>query len=219
MWIAGSVAEGYADELSDVDLWLDVDDGKEEELSEFIEAFLESKGELDVRLGLSLEPPYTHRVYHLKGTNPYHFIEFTLHTHSHEHDFDQGARKIKILFDKDGTIKTKPFNKEAHAIELQTRKQSLIYKIEVGYLSVEKEIIRGQFMDAMHNYEFWLVEPVIELARIKHSPLKTSYGLKHGSRDLPKETADEIQSLYTIKSLDDLRNKIEEVKAMVKKYS
>ena len=73
-------------------------------------------------------------------------------------------------------------------------------------------------MDAIHNYEFWLATPIIELVRIKLSPLKTSYGLKHGNRDLPKEAADEIQSLYTIKSLDDLRSKIKKVKAMVIKY-
>ncbi len=219
MWIAGSIAEGFADELSDVDLWVDIKAGKDKELFDLIEKFLESKGELDVKLGRSLEPPFTHRVYHLAGTNPYHFIEFTLHTHSDQYDPTEGSRKLKVLFDKDGTTETRSPDSEKSDEEIQDRKQSLIDKIEVGYISVEKEIIRGQFMDAMHNYEFWLITPVIELARIKHSPLKTSYGLKHGSRDLPEETTDEIQSLYTIKSLDDFRNKIEEVKKMVTKYS
>jgi len=219
MWIAGSIAEGFADGLSDVDLWVDVSDGKDQELYSAIESFLETKGELDVKLGRSLEQPYTHRVYHIKDTNPYHFVEFTLHTHSHKHDFSQGNRKIKILFDKDGTIPTDIPEEVIDPKERQARKQSLIDKIEVGYASVEKEIIRGQFMDAMHNYEFWLVTPIIEIVRIKHAPLKTSYGLKHGSHHLPKEAQDEIQSLYTIKSLDDFRNKIDEVKKMVAKYA
>lgn len=74
-------------------------------------------------------------------------------------------------------------------------------------------------MEALHNYQFWFVEPVIELARIKHTPLKITYGLKHGTRDLPQDTVKEIESLHIIMSLDDLNNKIEEVKAMVKKYS
>lgn len=219
MWIAGSIAEGFADEFSDVDLWVDIEAGKDKEIFDLIEKFLESKGELDAKLGRSLEPPFTHRVYHLAGTNPYHFIEFTLHTHSDQYDPTEGSRTLKVLFDKDGTTEVRSPANEKSDEEIQDRKQSLIDKIDVGYISVEKEILRGQFMDAMHNYEFWLITPVIELARIKHSPLKTSYGLKHGSRDLPKETQDEIQSLYTIESLEDLANKMEAVKKMVAKYS
>lgn len=218
MWIAGSIAEGTADELSDVDLWVDIDDDTDKEMYDMIESFLDSKGGLDVRLGKSLEKPYTHRVYHLNGTNKYHFIEVTLHTHSHEYDFNQGDRPIKVLFDKDETTKSKPFDEDAYTKDLEERKRSLFDKINVGYVSVEKEIIRGNFMDAMHNYEFWLVAPVIEIIRTKLSPRKTSFGLKHGSRHLPKETQDEIQSLYTIKNLEDFTNKIKEVKKLVAKY-
>ncbi len=219
MWIAGSVAEGYADELSDVDLWLDIDDGQDEAIFNIIEEFLLSKGELDVNYGEDMSPPFTHKVYHLTHTNPYHFIEVTLHSHTDDYEFIEGIRNVKVLFDKDGTTKTKPFDKVGHEKMLHERKQTLIRKIEIGEISVRKEIIRKQFMDALHNYQFWLVEPIIELTRIKHAPLKISYGLKHGSRDLPAETVKEIESLYLIKSLEDLENKIEDIKTMVRKYS
>jgi predicted nucleotidyltransferase len=219
MWITGSVAEGYADELSDVDLWLDIDDGQDEVVFGKIETFLRSKGELDVNFSEDMSPPFTHKVYHLANMDPYHFIEVTLHSHSHNYEFIEGIRKVKVLFDKDGTTKFKPFDESSYDKMLEDRKQFLLEKIELGELSVKKEITRGQFMDAMHNYQFWLVEPIIELARIKHSPLKISYGLKHGSRDLPKDTVKEIESLYTIASLDSLNNKIEDVKTLVGKYS
>ena len=83
---------------------------------------------------------------------------------------------------------------------------------------ISKEITRRQFLEALHNYQFWLVEPIIELARIKFTPLKITYGLKHGTRDLPVDIVKEIESLHVVKSLDDLSNKIEEVKAMTNKY-
>jgi predicted nucleotidyltransferase len=219
MWIAGSVAEGYDDELSDIDLWLDIDDGQDESVFGSIEKFLRSRGVLDVNFGEDMTPPFSHKVYHLAHMDPYHFIEVTLHSHSHDYEFIEGIRKIKVLFDKDGVTKFKPFNKNSHNKMLQSRKQFLIEKIEIGELSVRKEIARGQFMDAMHNYQFWLVEPTIELARIKYAPLKVSYGLKHGSRDLPKEVVAAIESLYIITSLEDLGNKIKDVKAMAKMYS
>jgi len=218
MWIAGSVAEGYDDELSDVDLWLDIKDGQDKAVFDSIEKFLSTKGELDINFSEGVTPPYSHSVYHLAGMSPYHFIEITLHSHSNEIGLFDSLRKIKVLFDKDGTTNFKPFDKVSYDKMLEERKQFLIEKIAFGEQSVTKEITRRQFMEALHNYQFWLVEPIIELARIKHAPLKITYGLKHGTRDLPEETVKEIESLYIIKSLDDLNNKIEEVKAMVKKY-
>lgn len=218
MWIAGSVAEGNDDELSDIDLWLDIDDGQDKEIFSKIEKFLESKGELDINFSEGITPPYSHCVYHLAGMSPYHFIEITLHSHSKEIGLFDALRKIKVLFDKDGTTNFKPFDKISYDKMLQERKQFLIEKIEFGEQSIRKEITRRQFMEALHNYQFWLVEPIIELARIKHTPLKITYGLKHGTRDLPQDTVKEIESLHILKSLDDLSNKIGEVKDMVKKY-
>lgn len=217
MWIAGSVAEGYDDELSDIDLWLDMDDGQDETVYMSIEKFLHSKGELDVNFREDMRPPFTHKVYHLAHMNSYHFIEVTLHSHSHNYEFVEGVRKVKVLFDKDEVVKFKPLDAATHAQMLQDRKQFLIEKMELGEVSVKKEIKRGHFMDALHNYQFWLVEPVIELARIKYAPLKISYGLKHGSRDLPKDIVSAIESLYTITSLRSLEDKIEEVKVLSRK--
>jgi predicted nucleotidyltransferase len=219
MWIAGSVAEGHNDELSDIDVWLDIDDGQDEAVFGSIEKFLLSKGKLGINFGEGATPPFSHKVYHLAHMNPNHFIEINLHSHSHQFGLFDSLRKIKVLFDKDGSTKFKPFDKASYDKMLQERKQFLIEKIALGEQSVRKEITRQQFMDALHNYQFWLVEPVVELARIKYAPLKITYGLKHGSRDLPKDTVKEIKSLYIIRSLDDLSYKIEEVKDMVKKYS
>lgn len=218
MWIAGSVAEGYADEFSDVDVWLDIDDGQDDATFKSIEKFLKSKGQLDVNFGEDMSPPFSHRVYHLGHMDPYHFIEVTLRSHSHKFGVFESLRKIKVLFDKDETTKFKPLDKPGYTRMLKDRQKFLIEKIELGELSVIKEITRGQFMDALHNYQFWLVDPVIELARIKYAPFKVTYGLKHGSRDLPKDVVAEIESLYIIASLEDLRNKIEDVKTMIISY-
>jgi predicted nucleotidyltransferase len=219
MWIGGSVAEGYDDELSDIDIWIDIDDGYDEAVFESIETFLKSRGVLDVNFSEGITPPFSHRIYHLAHMDSLHFIEATLHSHSHKFGLFDSLRKIKVLFDKDDSTKFEPFDEVSYQNMLEERKQFLIEKIKLGELSVKKELQRKQFPDAMHNYQFWLVEPVIELARIKHAPLKITHGLKHGSRDLPKDTVAEIESLYIISSLDDLNQKIDEVKAMLKKYS
>lgn len=219
MWIGGSVAEGYADELSDIDLYIDIDDGQDAAIFNLVEDFIRTKGKLDISFGENVSPPFAHKVYHLAHMVPHHYIEITLHTHSNEYQMHKyGTRKIEVLFDKDGTTNFKPFDAKSHDLMLKERKKFLLEKIAVGELSVTKEITRRQFMDALHNYQFWLVDPIIELARIKYAPLKVTYGLKHGSRDLPKDTVAEIESLYIIASLQDLGNKLEDIKKLVKKY-
>lgn len=218
MWIGGSVAEGFADELSDIDLYIDIDDGTEEKIFAAIEEYLQTRGELDVNFVERASPPYSHKIYHIADTDPLHFIEVTLHSHSHHIGQFDRLRKIKVLFDKDGVTKFEAFNQAEYQKMLDERKQFLIEKIKLGQLSVVKEVRRKLFPDAMHNYEYWLVEPIIELARIKHCPLKVTYGLKHASRDLPEDTVKEIQSLYTINSIDDFGRKTEEVKLMLHKY-
>jgi len=218
-WIAGSVAEGNADELSDVDLWLDIDDGKDQSVLDSIEKFLVSKGTIDLNFSEGITPPCSHTVYHLSHMNPLHFIEINLHTHSHQFGMFDSLRKIKVLFDKDNTTGFKPLDETEYGKMLKERRQFLLEKIELGEMSVRKELTRHNFPDTMHNYLFWLVEPVIELARIKLSPSKITYNLKHASRDLPKDTVSEIESLYTVASLDDLNDKIDEVQAMAAKYT
>lgn len=219
MWIAGSVAEGTADELSDVDLWVDIDDNQDKHVLDKIEEFLAKKGTIDINFSEGLTPPFTHVVYHLTQMSPLHFIEINLHSHSHKFGLFDSLRKVKVLFDKDNTTELEPFDEASYIKMLSERKQFLIEKIKFGESSVTKEIKRKQFMEALHNYQFWLVEPIIELIRIKHSPFKITYGLKHGSRDLPKDAVASIESLHTISSIDDLNNKINEVKELLKNYS
>ncbi len=218
MWIAGSVAEGNNDELSDVDLWLDIDDNQDQQVLDKVEGFLATKGTIDVNFGEGLTPPFTHKVYHLAQMDPLHFIEINLHSHSHKFGLFDSLRKIKVLFDKDGSTDFESFDEANYSKMLNERKQFLLEKIEFGELSVRKEIQRKHFLEALHNYQFWLVEPIIEVIRIKHTPLKITYGLKHGSRDLPNEAVAAIESLYIIKSISDLNNKIGEVNELVKQY-
>lgn len=218
MWLAGSVAEGYSDELSDVDVYLDIEDGHDKAIFSSIKKFLNTKSKLDIVFSEGVTPPYSHCVYHLAGMSPYHFIEITLHTHSNKIGLFDSLRTIKVLFDKNGTTNFKPFDEPSYDKMLQERKQFLLEKIEFGERLFTKESTRRHFLEALHNYQFWLVEPIIELARIKHTPLKITYGLKHGTRDLPEETVKEIESLCIIKSLEDLDNKSQDIKAMVKKY-
>ena len=98
MCIGGSVAEGYNDELSDIDLYIDIKDGHDEAIFIIIEQFLLTKGKLDVKFTEGITPPYSHCVYHIAGMDPMNYIEVTLHTHSNQFGmFDKLVIKVSVI--------------------------------------------------------------------------------------------------------------------------
>ncbi|HXY18295.1 MAG TPA: aminoglycoside 6-adenylyltransferase [Candidatus Nitrosopolaris sp.] len=216
-WLEGSRGEGTNDEFSDMDIWVDVDDGREEEVYEHIESFLRKIGELDVDYAANIAHPLLrHRTYHIAGTNPFERLEINMQSHSRNFRFTEGVHNIKVLFDKDSTIKMERLNKEALEKELASRKRFLLEKIEFGELWVEKEIRRRKFLEALGMYNHFFAESIVELCRIKYSPYKISHGLKHIYTDLPQDIVRKIESIHQITSIEDIKEKITEVKDLAK---
>ncbi len=220
-WIEGSLGGGHNDELSDIDLWVDVDDNFEKTTYDLIDKFLVDKGgELDIRLEGQLHPPQLrHKTYRLKKSSRFDILEVNLRSHSSDDVFIEGVKKFKVLFDKDRTIKTKPFNKLQHSEELSERKIFLKAEIRLGEILTEKEIIRGHFPEALLMYHHFIADSVVELARIRHTPNKISYGLKDMSRDFPKVQVKELESLYQINNLGAIKDKILEANRLAEKYN
>lgn len=109
MWLEGSYATGENNELSDIDVWMDVDDGL------FDHAFNIFEKHLDKIVGCewgenrgiySENPKLAKRIYYLKGFSEDNAIELDLQEHSRNFVFPKG-HPIKVLFDKDNTIEFK----------------------------------------------------------------------------------------------------------------
>jgi predicted nucleotidyltransferase len=220
MWLEGSLAEGYDDEYSDIDMWLDVDDDKARAIYGLIEDFLESKGPLDMNFdGRNWHPKIDHKTYHIAGRSPYEILEVNIQYHSRDFKFVDGVNIIKVLFDKAQVTKKIPLDKTKFREELEDRKQFLLEKIKIGQPFLEKQILRNTFLEALLYYNFWFLEPVVELARIKYSPTKISFGLKHISRDLPQELVQRIEDVYKVQSLEEIKSKVENVKLLAKELT
>jgi hypothetical protein len=205
-WLEGSRAEQLADQYSDYDLWLDVDDGAEDDVYAEIEGVLTSLGRLDLRFEMPVRhPQLRHITYHIAGTDPFHRFEVNIQSHSRAFKFVEGVHFIRVLFDKDGTI---VFEDAYEVPDLRGTADFLRQKFDAGLLWVERELQRGNYLDAYYAYELWLLRPLIELIRIRHTPSKTEFGLKHSHRDFPEEVRRRIEDLYRNSSLDDIQENV-----------
>lgn len=108
MWLEGSWATGANTEDSDIDVWLDVDDGYFDTTVMNFRAALASVGAIDweIARGVYSESPRLQKhIFHLAGYPRLQRIELDLQEHSRDWIFRRSEHVIKPLFDKDGTIR------------------------------------------------------------------------------------------------------------------
>jgi predicted nucleotidyltransferase len=208
-WIEGSYAMGYADDYSDIDYWIDVDDEFVREALEHVENVLNSLGELDERDETGNEHPKLGQiVYHIKESNPYLVLDFNWQLHSRdrkeyhyiENDIVEGAL---VIFDKDNVIQFE----EANEQEIERNKLQCIRECDYRYgqhLRVNKYIQRGTFCESYAYYNKYVIEPLIILLRLKYTPLYPYHYLLHISMHMPQDIVSRIEKLIQVSTLDDL---------------
>ena len=108
MWLEGSWATGKNHDASDIDVWLDVDDGTFDACIAVFRAALLSSGQIDreeSRGIYSSNPTLQKHTFHLAGFPEPQCIELDLQEHSRNFLFNRNDHIIKIIFDKDETIR------------------------------------------------------------------------------------------------------------------
>jgi len=63
---------------------------------------------------------------------------------------------------------------------------------------------RGRLLEALAYYHQEVLEPLTRLLRLRFSPSKHDYGLKHVRADLPGKVTVELEALYAVVTLADL---------------
>ncbi len=107
MWLEGSYATGKFHEKSDIDVWLDVDDGAFEKVFNYFRQKLQQIGDIDREESRGLysdNPKLAKQTFHLDGFPKEQVIELDLQEHSRKFVFSKNEHTIKVLFDKDQTI-------------------------------------------------------------------------------------------------------------------
>ncbi len=107
MWLEGSWATGQNNDDSDIDVWLDVDEGTFDLCIEVFRRALEAVGEVDwerSRGVYSLNPRLQKQTFHLAGFPQPQCIELDLQEHSRGFVFSRDEHVIIVIFDKNETI-------------------------------------------------------------------------------------------------------------------
>lgn len=206
-WLEGADALDTVDEYSDLDLWLDVADGQEEIVIDQVRSVLSKIAPLDFEYEKEHPHPKIRQVFfQLQGTSEFLIIDVCVQSHSREFWYtkENADEKVKIIFEKEKVIEYRDMDK----VEFENSQKKRVDALKKTFLFfqawVKKGTGRGNFLEALESYHAFVLEPLVELLRIKNQPTKREFGLKHIERDLPKEILREVEDLYKINSISDI---------------
>jgi predicted nucleotidyltransferase len=219
MWLLGSAAFGRADEHSDVDVLMDVSPGRADDAFQAIEEAISSHlCPIERRWIHPLPTWHGHRsrFYKLQDAHEFLALDLTILEEGAEPRFNELERHGEpvVIFDKKGVVRSVPLDMDAHMQAVRKRVEQMQPRLPFLFPLVEKEIVRGDSPAAFTTYQRYLIDAIVELARIIHCPARYDYGMRYLHVDIPDELRREIDRLAYVSSLEDLSNKLPQVRAL-----
>jgi hypothetical protein len=220
VWEGGAVAFGRVDEWSDIDICADADDERVSEPFPVVEAALTKLAPIELKYEMKAPAlgDYVQAFYRLKGTSKFMLIDFAVFRHSAKDKLLEPEihGKSRFHFNKNGAVKIPALNREKFLQGLKDRVQELRSRYETFGCFVEKEINRGNWIEALGLYHRITLESLVEILRMKHMPVRYRFRTRYVHHDLPPEIVTRLNEYYFVSDEDDLRAKQGAVEAWLR---
>lgn len=204
LWLEGADATGHVDDYSDLDICCSVQPKSMNGVVEQAQQALETLGKLDLAQRAVAETDTQHVIFHFADSSPYLLIDFNLYV-GRGSQFVEGdeIEKPLILFDKNQVIRFVGRTDSLAALATAERIQAL-KEIVSQYSRIDKYVQRGDFLETFGYYEKWLLVPLIEIVRMKYTPLHPDYFIVHISRHLPEAILRRLEDLFKVNSVAEI---------------
>jgi hypothetical protein len=211
MWQGGSAAFNRVDEYSDIDVHLVTDDDRVDDALALATRTLEALSPIALRYDVP-QPTWhghTQTFFRLRDTSEYALIDLTVMKRSSHEKFIQPEvhGHVSVSFDKSGILQTQPLDPRAEHLRLHKRLQVIRAMFELFFPFVEKELRRGNTIEATAFYYSLVMRPLVEVLRIKHQPKRSVFFARYIHYDLPPEVVKQLEPLFFVANPDDLRAK------------
>ncbi|HMS64367.1 MAG TPA: hypothetical protein PKD83_03835 [Ignavibacteria bacterium] len=205
----GAKAFNRYDELSDIDLMADTEDGSAEGTVKNFENFLTELTGIESVYTVSEKKDFYHKFYKLNNISKFWVIDlFIVERSNPAKELElQIHGDLVIHYDKYDYIKKQKFNLNEYQDKIKTFGKRSKAVFEFFQYQTEKEIMRGHYIDALAYYFDLTLKPLIRLLRIKFNPMHYNFELRYLYDEFPGNIVKEIETLMEIKGLDDLKLK------------
>lgn len=209
-WEGGAAAYDRIDEWSDIDLYLIVDNGKVNEAFLAVENALKSLSPLKqkFRVPQSPWPGVFQAFYKIEGASDYLAIDLAILTpNSSENFLEPRVHGKAVFYIKHSTVELPRLDKNAFMKRLQRRLENLKTRFEMFNNFIQKEINRGNSLEAVGLYYGFTLGVLVEALRIKYYPIHFEFRLRYVHYEFPLEIIEKLKNLYLIADINELQGK------------
>ena len=199
-WVEGSVPQGYADEFSDIDLWVSTDDDKIFAVYDDIEQILSEIAPIDFKYTVKNKGELGQNVYHLEGMSEFLTVDVNTQGISRDVYLVNDVDDAQILFDKENVVKFK--EREPAHIDIEAKRKKLQGFYEQMRPSLLKNVRRNKNLEALYYYHL-ILRYATKFLRLKYGwHEKTDFDLKHIYRDIPESETKQLEKFYNVSPHD-----------------
>ncbi len=211
MWEAGAVSFDRVDRWSDIDVNVDAEDGHAGEVFEAVERTLDALGGIEQKLIMPFPPDHAYEqgFYRLVRASRFLMVDLAIFKHSAPDKYLEPSihGQPRFAFRKPGAGEAGPFDAAAHRRRMRQRLERLRARVAFFGCFVEKEIQRGNAIEAVSNYQRLYIDTLTEALRMKHQPLHFDFGVRYVHYELPSKVLARLTPLWFVADMDDLAQK------------
>jgi len=210
----GAAAFNRIDEWSDIDLYVVVDDPKVDETFLVIEEVLKSLSPIKRKLAVPQTPfpGVSQAFYKLENTNEYLLIDLVILKLSSPDKFLEPEihGNVVFYFNKSNKLEPNPLHKNEFIEKLLARLERLEARFDLFNPFVQKELNRGNFLEAIDLYHAFTLATLVEILRIKQNPIHYDFKMRYIHDELSFDAIKKLEHLHFVKDATDLQGKYRE---------
>jgi len=205
LWEMGAAAFGRVDAWSDLDLMCVAEDGREGDVLPLVAETLARLSPIDAQYELPAPTWHGHRqaFYRLRDASPYLLVDIcALRRDSRDAErwflTPERHGTVRVIFDKEGLVRPGSMDAAAWAERLQRRIETHRATFPMFQPLVEKELHRGNDLEALSFYHGSTLRPLVELLRIRYAPHRHDFHTRYAHYDLPPDVVARLRELYFV---------------------
>ncbi len=212
-WEGGAVSFGRIDAWSDIDVYALVDDEKVDETVAAVEQAMLDISPIKQKYEVPHPPSegLLHTFYRLEDTSEYLLIDLAVVKLSAPDKFLETEIHGKpVFYFNKSDAATPPLDVDSFVRRLSERLERMQARFEMFRGFVQKEINRGNRLEALDFYRVVILSSLVEALRMMYYPLHYDFQCRYIHSELPPEVVQKLERLFFVKDDQDLEDKYRE---------
>ena len=213
-WEGGAPSYGRLDEWSDIDLYVVVEDDWVEHAFKITEKCIRSLS--PIKQKYAVQHPEGSGIfqafYRLVHASEYLMIDLAVLKMSAPDKYLEPEIHGPALFhfNKENQVRIPRLDRREHAKKVRAASKRLKERFELFNCFVQKEINRGNTLEAADLYHRVTYSSLVDALRIKHSPMHHDFRTRYVHHELPRKVTARLQDMYFVGDVRDLQRKYDE---------